>query len=263
MACSGIGIADFLQGNNYFVTGATGLLGKALIEKMLRTISHVGRIFLLIRAKHEDAAMERLKNEIIHAELFKCLKEIHGKSYEAFMMSKLVPVAGTLCQDNLGMDAETATEIAEQVHVIINSAATTTLVEIERYDVALNTNTRGPLRLLDFATKCQKLKVFLHVSTAFVNGERQGIILEKPFHMGQGIASKVPFLDVDAEMKLVFMGFDNSNTKKLIEGMSTEEKKLFGFDVESINWKNYFKSIHFPGLRRHVIKEKTMAAARL
>ena len=45
------------------------------------------------------------------------------------MMRKLVPVAGNVCESNLGMDPHTANEIANEVDVIINSAANTTFDE--------------------------------------------------------------------------------------------------------------------------------------
>uniref|UniRef100_A0A1J3IL31 Fatty acyl-CoA reductase 2 n=1 Tax=Noccaea caerulescens TaxID=107243 RepID=A0A1J3IL31_NOCCA len=48
--------------------------------------------------------------------------------------------------------------------------------------------------------------------------------------------------------------FDNSNTQRLMEKMSEEEKREFGFDVGSINWKDYITNVHIPGLRRHVLK---------
>ena len=48
--------------------------------------------------------------------------------------------------------------------------------------------------------------------TAYVNGERQGLIMEKPFHMGQTIAEEsatsktppesIPVLDIIAEIEL-------------------------------------------------------------
>ena len=38
--------------------------GAAFIEKMLRTISDVGKIFLLIKAKDKEAAIHRLKIEV-------------------------------------------------------------------------------------------------------------------------------------------------------------------------------------------------------
>ena len=36
--------------------------------------------------------------------------------------------------------------------------------------------------------------------------------------------------------------------------MCEEEKSKFGFDVGSIDWKDYISNVHIPGLRRHVMK---------
>lgn len=38
-------------------------------------------------------------------------------------------------------------------------------MQLCRYDVALNINTQGPRRVLDFAKRCPNLQLFLHVST--------------------------------------------------------------------------------------------------
>lgn len=48
--------------------------------------------------------------------------------------------------------------------------------------------------------------------------------------------------------------FDNSNTERLMGKMSEEEKKNFGFDVASIDWKEYITNVHIPGLKKHVLK---------
>uniref|UniRef100_A0A2N9IRP4 Fatty acyl-CoA reductase n=1 Tax=Fagus sylvatica TaxID=28930 RepID=A0A2N9IRP4_FAGSY len=208
---------------------------------MLRTVPDVGKIFLLIKANDKEAAIDRLKNEILASELFKCLEQTHGESFKAFMMRKLVPITGNVCESNLGMDPYTANEIANEVDVIINSAANTTFDE--RYDVALNTNTRGPSRLLGFAKKCKKLSLFLHVSTAYVNGERQGVIMEKPFHMGQTIAGEsstsktlpilsIPVLDIIDEIKLAsdlkLSVHENEVAQKMKE-LGLQRAKMFGW----------------------------------
>lgn len=52
-----------------------------------------------------------------------------GDSYQDFMTKKLVPVVGNVCDDNLGMDADQEADIASEVDVIINSAASTTFDE--------------------------------------------------------------------------------------------------------------------------------------
>ena len=51
-----------------------------------------------------------------------------------------------------------------------------------------------------------------------------------------------------------FYRFDNSNTRQLHEDLSIEEKQVFGFNFNDIDWENYIKKIHIPGLRKHVLK---------
>ena len=45
------------------------------------------------------------------------------------MLTKLVPVIGSMCESDLGMDAKLMSEIGEEVDVIINSAANTNFKE--------------------------------------------------------------------------------------------------------------------------------------
>lgn len=54
-------IKEFFNGRDIFVTGATGFLGKVLIEKLLRSCSNVGRIFVLLRPKRSKSIHERLE----------------------------------------------------------------------------------------------------------------------------------------------------------------------------------------------------------
>ncbi|KDO70939.1 hypothetical protein CISIN_1g047226mg, partial [Citrus sinensis] len=175
-------------------------LFSVLIEKILRTVPEVGKIFLLIKAESEEAASERLKNEVINAELFKCIQQTYGECYHDFMLNKLVPVIGNISESNLGLEGDLATVIANEVDVIINSAASITFHE--RYDIAIDINTRGPAHIMTFAKKCKKVKVFVHVSTAYVNGKRQGRIMEKPFCMGDTIARELNFSNSKTETKL-------------------------------------------------------------
>lgn len=238
---NGIGIVSILKGKRFFVTGATGFLGKVFIEKILRTVPDVGKIYLLIKAKNMDAAMERLKNEIINTELFTSLQQAYGKSYQSFMLSKLVPVIGNVCESNLGLDEDAADVIAKDVDIIVNSAANTTFDE--RYDVALDINTGGPSRLMSFAKKCKKLNLFLQVSTAYVNGQRQGRIMERPFNAGESIAREsliygnqevmtIPKLIVEDEIKLVLeskQAFGENAVAQKLKELGLERAKLYGW----------------------------------
>ncbi|KAK6941971.1 Fatty acyl-coenzyme A reductase, NAD-binding domain [Dillenia turbinata] len=235
----GIGIVKFIKGKKFLITGATGFLGKVLIEKILRTVPDVGKIFLLINAKNKEAAMERLKGEIINSALFKCLQQTHGRSYQAFMLSKLVPLVGNVCESNLGLDKDLANVLRKEVEVIINSAANTTFDERQEYfhflhrvlyDVALNINTRGPFHIMSFARECKKLELVLQVSTAYVNGQRQGRIMEKPFRIGDSIVGEK--LDIEAEIKLALdsqVAFEDNVMAQKMKELGLERANTYGW----------------------------------
>jgi FlaA1/EpsC-like NDP-sugar epimerase len=58
MPCS---IDAFFAETVIFLTGATGFLGKVLLEKLLRSCPRVGTIFILIRPKSNQSLQERFK----------------------------------------------------------------------------------------------------------------------------------------------------------------------------------------------------------
>ena len=77
----------------------------------------------------------------------------------------------TQSDPRLIFDERKRLEVIEQVHVIINNAAT---IDFDtRLDQALQINFHGPLRILALAKLCKRLEVFTHVSTAYVNSEKQ------------------------------------------------------------------------------------------
>ncbi|KAF8008314.1 hypothetical protein BT93_K2097 [Corymbia citriodora subsp. variegata] len=126
---NGIGIIDFLERRNFLITGETRFLSKVLIEKILCVAPNIGKIFLLIKAKDEQAAMDRVKDEIMVCELFKCLQQKYGEEYTDFMLSKLVLVKGDIREWDMGIGGDSFRRITQEVDVIINSAANTTLDE--------------------------------------------------------------------------------------------------------------------------------------
>ncbi|TKV98009.1 hypothetical protein SEVIR_9G532000v4 [Setaria viridis] len=239
----GIGIAEFLGAKNFLITGGTGFLAKVLIEKILRTNPDVGKIYVLIKAKDSEAALRRLQNEVVDTELFKCLQEIHGNDYSSFIARKLVPVVGDVREANIGIAPELADEIAGQVDIIVNSAANTTFDE--RYDVAMDINTVGPFRIMSFAQRFRRLKLFLQVSTAYVNGQRQGLVLEKPFRMGDTIAKELgssehssTVLDIEAEIKLAF---DYSRRRSVDSASFAQEMKDLGLERANLHgWQDTY-----------------------
>ena len=53
-------ITEFYRNKSIFITGATGFLGKALVEKLLRSCYDIDKIYLLVRGKKGKSPMERL-----------------------------------------------------------------------------------------------------------------------------------------------------------------------------------------------------------
>ncbi|PHU05779.1 hypothetical protein BC332_26601 [Capsicum chinense] len=231
---NGIGIIKFLRGKTFLITGATGFLGKVLIEKILRTVPDVNKIFVLIKADNKEVAMHRLKNEVLNADIFKNLKQVHGKSYYTFMLSKLVPVVGNVSETHLGLDKDLTNVIAKEVDVIVNSAANTTFDERQ---VNRSVTKKSYMKHYREITVC-----FILLPTAYVNGQRQGRIMEKPFCSGDSITKETlsagvyknsfSSLNVEDEIKLILESKhaieDNIVSQKMKE-LGLERANKFGW----------------------------------
>lgn len=62
-------------------------------------------------------------------------------------------------------------------------------------------NALGAKYACEFAKKCTNLKLLLHVSTAFVAGTQEGLLLEKTLQMGETLRQGY-YLDIEAELQL-------------------------------------------------------------
>ncbi|PPD93159.1 hypothetical protein GOBAR_DD09863 [Gossypium barbadense] len=184
-------VAKFLQGKTILVPGATGFLAKVFIEKILRLQLNVNKLYLLLSTSNDKFVTQRLENEVYKkiisifiTELFRILRDKWGSKFDALISSKVIAVEGDISSENLGLeDSKRREEMRKEIEIVVNSAATTCFNE--RYDVALGINTFGAFNVLNFGKKCDKIKLFLHISTAYVCGEKTGIILEKRFYMGE------------------------------------------------------------------------------
>ncbi|XP_023756867.1 probable fatty acyl-CoA reductase 4 isoform X3 [Lactuca sativa] len=128
------------------------------------------------------------------------IKEVHKTNFQRFISEKVMPVAGDIRLQNFGVtNISLLNEMRGQVNVVVSSAATTKFDE--RYDVALAINTLGVEHLSCFVNECPNMKLLLHVSTAFVSGEKSGIIFEMPFKMGETLNDNNN-LDIREEKRL-------------------------------------------------------------
>ncbi|KAI0502618.1 hypothetical protein KFK09_017573 [Dendrobium nobile] len=230
------GIVDALEDKSILITGSTGFLAKLFVEKVLRVQPKVKRLYLLVRASDTKSAEKRLQNEVIEKELFDCLRKKHGKEFHSFITEKICAIPGDIIHENLGIeDIKMRELIWNDINMVIHVAATTNFYV--RYDIALNINVIGAKNAMNFAKKCSKLEVFLHVSTAYVTGEKEGLLLEKAFGKGETLKGNM-YLDIDAEIKLVerrkkeLLQLDNSTMdveKVAMKELGIERARHFGW----------------------------------
>jgi len=234
-------IIPFLKDKTLLVTGATGFLAKVLVEKILFEQPDVKHLYLIIQPRKDITAEQRLKEQVLTSPVFNRLRQTHGEeAFEQLISEKVTAVAGNIGEEMLGMSPDVVEQVAASCNVLINSAATTSFDE--RYDTAININTLGPRNLLSVAKKCPDLELLMHVSTAFVNGLREGEAKEEPFAMGHSIRRELgdvaaPMLDVDREIALAQSAVEaarsrqldsTAETEKLVE-LGTQRAEMFGW----------------------------------
>ncbi|XP_023940543.1 fatty acyl-CoA reductase wat [Bicyclus anynana] len=154
-------IQEFYSGKNVLITGATGFLGKILVEKLLRCCPGVENLYLLVRQKRGKDIYTRIE-EVFEDPVFSRLKEEVPK-----FRHKIVAIPADCEAAGLGLTISDRQTLIEKVNIIFHSAATVKFDEHLR--AALVTNVQAPLSLLQLAKDIKQLKVFMHISTAYSN----------------------------------------------------------------------------------------------
>lgn len=88
-------IQSFFCGKSALVTGASGFLGKVLVEKLLRSCHGLDNIYCLIRSKDSESPQQRLEKvleaPVWNEGIFTCydyVKEnLHSRTYRTFSES--------------------------------------------------------------------------------------------------------------------------------------------------------------------------------
>ena len=137
------------------VTGATGLVGAAVLARLLQD-STIRRVYVLVRdAARWSAHASRL----------------------SIPAGRVQPLAGDLTLPGLGLSAADRAALARDVRSVVHAAADTTFSRA--LDESRRTNTLGTAHLLEVAAGWSGLERFAFVSTAFVAGRRTGVVTER------------------------------------------------------------------------------------
>ncbi|MDE0802136.1 MAG: HAD-IB family hydrolase [Acidimicrobiales bacterium] len=174
-----ISVAADLDGKRIAVTGGTGFLGTALIERLLRSVPGC-ELVLLIRPGQRRTVEQRAKREIFKNDAFDRLRADHDGGDETFdemIARRVTPIAGDVGTDGLGLDDAGRAAIAS-CDIVVHSAATVSFDS--PLDSAVEVNLLGPSRI---AKTLQDLDITPHlvaVSTCYVAGNRKGSAPEVP-----------------------------------------------------------------------------------
>ncbi len=171
------GLNEAYRGKNVLLTGGTGFVGTAMVEKALRSLPDLGRLYLLVRPSGSKSAAERFEKDVLGIPAFNRLRERLGDGFDDHVADKLRIVAGDVHSESAGLSEEDLAELSREVDVLIHSAAS--VVFDAPLDAALNSNVDGTLGMLELARSWERNPLFVHVSTCYTAGKHSGLVEEK------------------------------------------------------------------------------------
>uniref|UniRef100_A0A8B9BDX5 Fatty acyl-CoA reductase n=1 Tax=Anser brachyrhynchus TaxID=132585 RepID=A0A8B9BDX5_9AVES len=162
-----VSIPEYYEGKNVLLTGATGFMGKVLLEKLLRSCPKVQAVYVLVRHKSGQTPEARIQ-EITSCKLFDRLREEQPDFKE-----KIIVITSELTQPELDLSSPIKQKLIDCINIIFHCAATVRFNETLRDAVQLNV--LSTKQLLSLAHQMTNLEVFIHVSTAYAYCNRKHI----------------------------------------------------------------------------------------
>jgi HAD superfamily hydrolase (TIGR01490 family) len=196
-----------LAGRRIFVTGSTGFVGTALVERLLRCVPDV-ELVLLVRDGRRSSAQRRVEREVLRNDCFDRLRDELGAERFAELTGRVTVVAGDVGTDGLGLD-DHGRDALGGCDVVIHSAATVAFDS--PLDRAVEVNLLGPVRIAELLVELGSDAHLVAVSTCYVAGNRRGSAPEEPVDAsplaagidwrGEVTAARRSRADVDAQSR--------------------------------------------------------------
>jgi len=163
-------ILENLAGKRIAVTGATGFLGTALIERLVRCVPDC-ELVLLVRPGRRGASA-RVTRDVLKNDAFNGLRSTMGKAeFDEHCANRISAVAGDVGVDGLGLSGDDL-EIFLSADLFIHSAATVSFDS--PLDTAVEVNLLGPQRIVNLLNEHGTARHVVAVSTCYVAGSRRG-----------------------------------------------------------------------------------------
>ncbi len=160
-------MAGRLAGKNVLVTGITGFLGQAVFERLLLDFPDT-RITVLVRPQLGSSGRQRVES-LVTRPTFEPVRERIGNDGLARALEERVAVVEGDLDGELG-------EFPNDIDVVLHCAATVAFDP--PIDEGFRTNLLGAVRFYEAVLAAGNTPYLVHISTAYVAGNRKGVIPE-------------------------------------------------------------------------------------
>jgi thioester reductase-like protein len=160
-----------------FLTGFPGFIGSRLAGRLLKDDPEV-RIAALVESKMADKARE-------------AAGRIDGGD-------RIEVMPGDISEIDLGLTDEQQERLRAETTVAYHLAAIYNLAV--PLDIAQKVNVEGTGNVLQMLRNCEKLERHNYVSTAYVAGDRHGVVYEHELNLGQGFKNHYESTKFQAEV---------------------------------------------------------------
>jgi thioester reductase-like protein len=160
-----------------FLTGFPGFIGSRLAERLLTEDAKV-RIAALVEPRMAERARE-------------AAGRIDGGD-------RIEVLPGDISELDLGLTRDQLERLRAETTVAYHLAAVYNLAV--PYDIAQKVNVAGTGNVLQLLRKCERLERHNYVSTAYVAGDRHGVVYEHELNLGQGFKNHYESTKFQAEV---------------------------------------------------------------
>ncbi|PIS04767.1 MAG: hypothetical protein COT81_04755 [Candidatus Buchananbacteria bacterium CG10_big_fil_rev_8_21_14_0_10_42_9] len=168
------------------ITGATGMIGRCLTEKILDQTDMW--VVLLVHKQGEDLS----KKDFV--------KKFLNNKNSPDVLKRIEIVSGDIVEPQLSKKLQLSQLASKITHVFHLAASTRFDLDLQ---VARSINVVGTQNILEFAKQCPNLLQFGFASTAYVSGKRTGTVMENEYRHSDGFVNSYEQSKYEAEELII------------------------------------------------------------